>query len=181
MKIKCVSKFLCECKNVGLAQLFLNREGSIRYARVRHYSHSNAVTHKPQFTYCKIEDLESLKTLLKTQGISLTTEKAISGQIGQSQSKVHDLLKPENSLNQQKVCGRRLVWFRTLAFQANDPGFKSRRPHHISTLFFKIECFAVKYFFALKHIKPKESIFPPANKTSVKKINQMNRFGSWLN
>jgi hypothetical protein len=25
--------------------------------------------------------------------------------------------------------GRRLVWFRTLAFQANDPGFKSRRPH----------------------------------------------------
>ena len=26
--------------------------------------------------------------------------------------------------------GRRLVWFRTLAFQANDPGFKSRRPHH---------------------------------------------------
>ena len=26
--------------------------------------------------------------------------------------------------------GCRLVWFRTLAFQANDPGFKSRRPHH---------------------------------------------------
>ena len=25
--------------------------------------------------------------------------------------------------------GRRLVWFRTLAFQANDPGFESRRPH----------------------------------------------------
>ncbi len=29
--------------------------------------------------------------------------------------------------------GRRLVWFRTLAFQANDPGFKSRRPHSHST------------------------------------------------
>ena len=27
--------------------------------------------------------------------------------------------------------GCRLVWFRTLAFQANDPGFKSRRPHHL--------------------------------------------------
>ena len=30
------------------------------------------------------------------------------------------------------VGGRRLIWFRTLAFQANDPGFKSRRPHHNS-------------------------------------------------
>jgi hypothetical protein len=29
--------------------------------------------------------------------------------------------------------GRRLVWFRTLAFQANDPGFKSRRPHQRSS------------------------------------------------
>jgi hypothetical protein len=75
--------------------MFLNKAGSIRYARVRHYSHNDATTHKPQFTYCKIEDLESLKTLLKTQGISLTTEKAISGQIGQSQSKeAHDLSKP---------------------------------------------------------------------------------------
>src|SRR5665647_481112 len=133
MKIKCVRKFLCECKNVGLAQLFLNNSGSIRYARIRHYSHNDATTHKPQFTYCKIEHLESLKTLLKTQGISLTTEKATSGQIGQENN--GDLLKPENSLNQQNICGRRLVWFRTLAFQANDPGFKSRRPHQILTYF----------------------------------------------
>ena len=75
--------------------------------------------------------MESLKTLLKTQGISLTTEKAISGQIGQSQNrKEHDPIKPKNSLIQQNMSGCRLVWFRTLAFQANDPGFKSRRPHH---------------------------------------------------
>jgi hypothetical protein len=59
--------------------------------------------------------MESLKTLLKTQGISLTTEKAISGQIGQSQNKeAHNLLKPENSLNQENMSGCRLVWFRTL-------------------------------------------------------------------
>ena len=31
------------------------------------------------------------------------------------------------------MCGRRLVWFRTLAFQANDPGFESRRPHQNSS------------------------------------------------
>jgi len=72
---------------MGLAQIFLNREGIIKYARIRHYTHNDEVTKKPQFTYCKIEDTESLKTLLKTQGISLTTEKAISGQIGQSQAK----------------------------------------------------------------------------------------------
>jgi hypothetical protein len=30
--------------------------------------------------------------------------------------------------------GRRLVWFRTLAFQANDPGFESRRPHQRASL-----------------------------------------------
>jgi hypothetical protein len=129
MKTKCV-KLECKCKKLGLAQVFYNKEGSIRYTRVRHYSHSDAVTHKPQFTYCKIDDLESLKTLLKTQGISLTTEKAISGQIGQSQDKgIHDLKSHETNLNQQNKSGRRLVWFRTLAFQANDHGFKSRRPH----------------------------------------------------
>ena len=80
--------------------------------------------------------MESLKTLLKTQGTSLTTEKATSGQIGQSQNKKeHDLTKPEVSLNQQNRSGCRLVWFRTLAFQANDPGFKSRRPHHLTFIF----------------------------------------------
>ena len=45
---------------------------------------------------------------------------------------MHDLLKPEKGLSQQNTGGRRLVWFRTLAFQANDPGFKSRRPHQNS-------------------------------------------------
>ena len=106
-------------------------EGRIRYARIRYYSNNDAVTHKPQFTYCKMEDIESLKTLLKTQGINLSIEKAESGQIGQSQNrKEQDLIKPKNSLIQQNMSGCRLVWFRTLAFQANDPGFKSRRPHH---------------------------------------------------
>jgi hypothetical protein len=42
--------------------------------------------------YCKIGDLDALKTLLKTQGISLPIERAESGQLGQGQSiKVHDL------------------------------------------------------------------------------------------
>ncbi len=127
MKTKCI-KLECQCGKTGLAQLFLNKEGTIRYARVRHFSHNDAATHKPQFTYCTIENLDVLKDLLKAQSISLTTEKAKDGQVGQADN--GDLIKPENSLNQQNTCGRRLVWFRTLAFQANDPGFKSRRPHH---------------------------------------------------
>jgi len=34
---------------------------------------------KPQFMYCKIDDLLFLKTLLKTQAISLTTDEVESG------------------------------------------------------------------------------------------------------
>jgi hypothetical protein len=83
---------------------------------------------KPQFEHHP-QSMDSLKTLLKTQGINLSVEKATRGQIGQENN--GDLLKPENSLNQQNKGGCRLVWFRTLAFQANDPGFKSRRPHQI--------------------------------------------------
>ena len=73
-----------------------------------------------------------LKDLLKAQSISLTTEKAKDGQVGQADN--GDLIKPESSLNQKNTCGRRLVWFRTLAFQANDPGFKSRRPHQLPSI-----------------------------------------------
>ena len=102
----------------------------MKYARTRHYLHLDKDSKKPQFTYCKPEDLEALKTLITQQGISLSVAKAESGQIGQGQiEKIHDLELQDSSHSQQNMCGRRLVWFRTLAFQANDPGFKSRRPH----------------------------------------------------
>ena len=59
--------------------------------------------------YCKTEDLEALKTLLKSQGISLNTEKAI-GQIGQGPTgKIHDLELKDSNLNHLMSCGRRLV------------------------------------------------------------------------
>ena len=127
IKIKCV-KLECQCKKQGLAQLFLNKQGEIKYARVRHYTHTDKVSKKPQFTYYRL-DLEELKTLLKSQSISLSIGKA-DGSLGQNQSgKIHDLDIKDSSPVQQNVGGRRLVWFRTLAFQANDPGFESRRPH----------------------------------------------------
>jgi hypothetical protein len=62
------------CHITGSTQLFLNKEGEVRYARVKHYSHLDRDSKKPQFTYCKITDLEALKTLLSQQNISLKTE-----------------------------------------------------------------------------------------------------------
>ena len=82
MKIKCVKIECSVCHRVGLAQVFLNKRNEARYARVRHYSHINKDSHKPQFTYCKIQDLEPLKTLLCQRGISLSTEKLTAGQVG---------------------------------------------------------------------------------------------------
>ncbi len=134
MKYKCIRLECPICNKQGLAQLFLNKEGNIKYARVRHYSHKDSTTGKPQFTYCKIENLDALKTLLKCQDISLTTEKPKSGQVGHDQTqRIHDQENCNKGSIQQDLGGCRLVWFRILAFQANDPGFKSRRPHHTST------------------------------------------------
>ena len=82
MKIKCVKAECPVCKVTGSIQLFLNRSGEIRYARTRHYSHIDKVSKKPQFTYCKINDLEALQTLIKSQSISLNTEEVTAGQVG---------------------------------------------------------------------------------------------------
>jgi hypothetical protein len=113
-KIKCLKAECPICKITGTIQLFLNRHGEIKYARTRHYSHLDKESKKPQFSYCKIMDLESLKTLLKTQSISLTAEKAMGGQVGQTNN--GDLLNPEKSLNQQnQECLRSLArWGVTL-------------------------------------------------------------------
>jgi hypothetical protein len=130
MKIKCIHSECKVCGKVSLIQLFFRSNGELSYGRARHYlGRKNG---KPEFEYHP-QSTDALKDLLKTQPISLTTEKAMDGQVGHKDN--GDLVKPENSLNQQNTCGRRLVWFRTLAFQANDPGFKSRRPHHSSLKF----------------------------------------------
>ena len=125
MKIKCL-RFPCEvCTKLASGQIFCNKSDVTKYARARHYT--GILNGKPQFMYHR-QSIEALKDLLKSQNISLDTEKAVDGQVGQTKN--DDLNNHKNSLNQQSKGGCRLVWFRTLAFQANDPGFKSRRPHH---------------------------------------------------
>ena len=62
----------------------MNKAEEVRYARTRHYSHLDKDYRKPQFNYCKIENLGGLKTLLLQQGISLNNT-VTAGQVGQGQ------------------------------------------------------------------------------------------------
>ncbi len=83
MKIKCVKVECPVCKASGSIQLFFNNSLELRYDTTRYYSHLDKVSRKPQFTYCKLNDLEALKTLLLNNGISLNTDEARNGQVGQ--------------------------------------------------------------------------------------------------
>ena len=93
MKMKCV-KSECEiCGKASLMQLFFRSNGEVSYGRARHYIGKREG--KPQFVYHP-QSIETLKTLLKTQSISLTTEKALDGQMGQTKN--DDLINHKNSL-----------------------------------------------------------------------------------
>jgi len=94
VKIKCV-KLECEvCNKIGLAQIFLNKDGRVRYCRVRHYKGLNEFK-KPQFEYHKIEDLEILKTSLKNQTLQFPISR--NGHLGQSQKANDVALKLKDS------------------------------------------------------------------------------------
>jgi hypothetical protein len=104
VKYKCFKIQCPVCRDAGSIQLFINKKGEVRYARTRHYLGNG------KFSYCKIEDTEALKTLLKSQGISMSTDKANNGSMGQGQTlKLHDIKLKESSLIQQNKGGRRLV------------------------------------------------------------------------
>ncbi len=104
VKYKCLRAECPVCKLNGSIQLFLNRNGAATYARTRHYSHLDKQSHKPQFTYCRIENLGELETLIESQGINQSF-KTDTGQVGQQQN--HDQKLAESSL---KSSGRSLVW-----------------------------------------------------------------------
>jgi hypothetical protein len=112
MKIKCVKMQCPICNAVGSAQLFLNNKNEIRYTRVRHYKGLNEFK-KPQFNYHKVEDLEELKTLLKSQDTSMSNSEAI-GQLGQAQPlEKHDPEITDSSLKQQNKRLGSLAWWGT--------------------------------------------------------------------
>jgi hypothetical protein len=115
-RIKCVKAECPICKVKGSIQLFFNKRNELRYARTRHYSYINKESKKLQFTYCKIEDLEALKTLICQQGISLNVDKAERGLGQESNSEMLDKeLNNSNPNQQNKMCLRSLArWGVTL-------------------------------------------------------------------
>ena len=115
MKYKCFKAECPECKSIGSIQLFMNRNLEVRYARTRHYSHIDKVSRKPRFTYCKITDLEALKTLLSNKNISLTTNNAKNCQTGQNSTL---------RINDHKLGESRLI------FRTEGAGSSVRIEHH---------------------------------------------------
>ena len=72
--------------------------------------HTDKDSKKPQVTYCKIENLEALKTLLRKHGSSLSASKAEICKLGQaSTTKIHDHKLKDPSRMQSNTCGRSLV------------------------------------------------------------------------
>ena len=145
MKIKCL-RFTCEiCRRVSSIQIFYNKIGVVKYARARHYTgQSNG---KPQSEYHQ-QSIQWVESQVGKDSIidQLTTINGQSSMLnGQhtSQEAGNNLKSSLVNGNTSKIKGgRRLVWFRTLAFQANDPGFKSRRPHQDTLLISELALFS---------------------------------------
>ncbi len=123
-------RIMCEvCKVEGYLQQLGN------YYRVRHYE-GKGENGKGKFYYHQ----QTREYVEKHLNSKVSNETNVKGAIGQSgQVSVQESIDPDKlklSLEYgNSKCGRRLVWFRTQAFQACDPGFKSRRPHHIKPCF----------------------------------------------
>jgi hypothetical protein len=79
VKIRCFKIEKCPiCSKDRSLQVFFNKQNKIKYARTRHYSHSDRDSKKPQFTYCKLEDLNQLETLLHSLNFQFPTEAGIN-------------------------------------------------------------------------------------------------------
>jgi hypothetical protein len=141
-KYRCQSNFECEiCHVKGTLQIL-----SKTYARVRHYT--KLLNGKPQFQYHR-NSIQYVERMLKNSKTFIDRpedkpapfnmnstptsfdEEDVDADLsnGSLDLRIHDQKAKESSSFKEKVSGRRLVWFRTQALQACDPGSKSRRPH----------------------------------------------------
>ena len=116
MKYKCIKTKCPVCGNTGSLQLFLNREGKVTYARVKHRLHENEEDFNPNikhnYKYCKIEK-KQLETLLNSVNIQYpkpNNETPSLGQLGQcgqdAALKTHDpQLRSSSFICQNKWAG----------------------------------------------------------------------------
>ena len=125
-------RILCEvCKLEGYLQQLGN------YYRVRHYECKSEHGKGRFFYHHQSKDwVQKQSENTKDSSENKSNINAAVGQVG-VQVGVHQGVQTINPDNLKlrleyplSESGRRLVWFRTQAFQACDPGFKSRRPHH---------------------------------------------------
>jgi hypothetical protein len=103
------------------------------YFRVRHYQGIDKNSGKSKFYYHQqTPDYASRQIALIGKGENFIAE---TNNIGQSKAEYREIEQlntvQEPNLKDSSLIssGRRLVWFRTQAFQACDHGFESRRPH----------------------------------------------------
>jgi hypothetical protein len=122
MKIKCIKLQCPICSKDGNCQVFFNKQNEIRYGRVRHYIPKEAKEYnrdnKYNFSYCKLEDLQQLETLLKTLDFpfpATETQTENSGHIGQ------DLKPDQHEIGQ---ADSRLI------FRTEGAGSSVRIEHH---------------------------------------------------
>jgi hypothetical protein len=119
-------RIICEvCKQEG----YLQQLGS-NYFRVRHYAGKGKFYYHQQNKEYALNQLNSRVSTNDQLNTKCDQPQALCVQKSISDGCNILKLSLDNGNTRNIVCGRRLVWFRTLAFQANDPGFKSRRPHH---------------------------------------------------
>ena len=123
------------CKLTGSIQLFMNRSSEVRYAMARNYSHLYKDPKKPQFNYCKIENLDNLKTLLPHEFISATI---LDQERDQNQAIVNQKLKELNPVSKSTINheGRSSSLVRTLALRAKGRRSESGSAHHLPFLVF---------------------------------------------
>jgi len=84
-KYKCVSKFTYMiCNKKGLLQII-----SKSYARVRHYSHLDPATRRPQFIYHK-QSLEYVQNMKSTDPKAMASSSTVKDQLTKPRPSFHD-------------------------------------------------------------------------------------------
>jgi hypothetical protein len=124
LKIKTV-RFPCEvCGNykvVSSIQVFFRKNGEVSYARARHYKADKKFYYHQQsleYTNRKLGELANTDHSQAFNSKSIDQPSQVNLQNSTKDGCNNLKLSLDNGNTRNIVCGRRLVWFRTLAFQA---------------------------------------------------------------